>query len=318
MKVIILLFFVLVTPFFVFLMTLFYGGISSETLKDSLSKSDIYSNISQFITESSKSDDKELKQLTSFISDRFTPGYIQQKAELAVDDSYDWITGTSNIAPVVSFSELKDDLINKNPKLLKEIESMSAELKETTPDVETVAAQEDAETSEELTAESQFADVASSFASIVNQDFSIKIEPYLAGVKGFYSFSKILLPITLIIMIGSLVLLAFINPDWKSRFKWIGSTLMISGVVGFGLVVFNNLAINVVTGFANSDEKGIMGIFGPVFIQVIKSVLEANNNFQLITGIILLIMAAGFFVGASLSKEQKALVQPATKSSKKK
>jgi hypothetical protein len=317
MKFVILLFFVLVTPFFVFLMTLFYGGVSAETLKDSLGKGALYSNLSQFITENSQSEDKELKQLSSFVTDRFTPSYIQQKTELAIDDSYDWITGNSTIAPVVSFSEFKDDLIDKNPMLLNELESMSAELKENATDAEMTTIEENM-SGDETASEVQFADAATSFASVVNQDFSLKLEPYLGGIKRFYGFAKILIPLTLLSMIGSLVLLTFFNPDWKSRFKWMGWTLMISGILGLSLVIFNNLVINIVTSFANSEEKGIMGIFGPVFIQVIKSVLEANNNFQLITGITLLVMAAGFFVGSSLSKEQKAFVQQATKSSKKK
>jgi hypothetical protein len=317
MKFVILLFFVLVTPFFVFLMTLFYGGVSAETLKDSLGKGALYSNLSQFITENSQSEDKELKQLSSFVTDRFTPSYIQQKTELAIDDSYDWITGNSTIAPVVSFSEFKDDLIDKNPQLLNELESMSAELKESAQNAEMTTVEEDMP-GDEMAIDQQFADAATSFASVVKQDFSLKLEPYLGGIKRFYGFAKILIPLTLLSMIGSLVLLTFFNPDWKSRFKWMGWTLMISGILGLSLVIFNNLVINIVTSFANSEEKGIMGIFGPVFIQVIKSVLEANNNFQLITGITLLVMAAGFFVGSSLSKEQKAFVQQATKSSKKK
>lgn len=318
MKVLILLFFVFLTPLFVLLLTFNFSGVSPTVLKNSLSEGKVYPQISNFIAESINTDDIEFKQLSGFITDRFTAEYIQQKTELAIEDSHDWITGESSIAPVVSFSELKDDLLDKNPALLKELESMSAEMKESDLKAETVTVNDEENMDNQIAMEAQMSEAVSSFSSIINQDFSIKLEPYLVGIKGFYSFSKILLPLILVLMIGCLVFLGFLAQNWKSRFKWIGSTLMVSGLIGFCIVFFNNLLITVVTNYlSHSEEKGIINLFLPATVSIFKTILDANNNYQLITSITLFIIAAGLFVGASLNKDHKALI-PSTKTSKKK
>lgn len=315
MKLLILLFFVLVTPLAVLFSTLLYGSINAETLKKSLSETKIYTTISEYITESAETDDQETKELVTYVESRFSAEYIQHKTELAIEDSYDWVTGNSTIPPVVSFSELKDDLLEQNPQLLEELESMSAELKATEMTPESINGSASDVNQEEI--DTQLNDAMSGFSTIINQDFSFKLEPYLTPFKGFFSFAKILLPVLGFLLLGSLILLGFLCGDWKLRFKWIGSTLMVAGLVGFGLVVFNNLVIKIVTGTMNQEEKGMVTMFGPVIAQVVKSILEANSNFQLITSITLFIIAAGFFIAASLIKKQHIDVTT-TKFSKKK
>jgi hypothetical protein len=90
-------------------------------VKESLQKSQIYTLTSAQISEqlNSPSIDTEIPlEIASVITKQFTPVYLQEKFEKLIDDTEEWVIGKSQTPPVLSFSELKTTLHEKNPQLL--------------------------------------------------------------------------------------------------------------------------------------------------------------------------------------------------------
>ncbi len=291
MKFLITLFITFCLPVFILLTTIVSSSDIAPLLKSDLKQHHIYSQISSQITKFD-SNDPDSAVLNSFIQKKFTEDYIQNKVDKAMDSSSDWIQGKTQTPPVLSFKDIKDDLNAQYPQLLPSIEQMSQQLKE-----------QEAQNGTTNQTDSQAIQSAQMLSNLAKSDFTIKLNTYLVGLRNFYSAVRILQPILGILIAFGIILLGLLNKTWKSRFKWIGITLFLSGLWGF-VVAFSNIEIvKLLTQLTADNSNQIVTIASPVILQLINHYVDSYVAYQKIISLVFLLAAAGCFVGVSLAKD---------------
>ena len=116
MRVISSLIFLFTVPLVVFIASIFYGGISSSVLKQTLIQYNIYATITDEIkhsvqtSENGNAQDATTSLITSLLLQRVTPEYVQGKLEKLIDDTELWIEGKTNTPPILSFPEIAQNL----------------------------------------------------------------------------------------------------------------------------------------------------------------------------------------------------------------
>jgi hypothetical protein len=209
MRVVSLLFFIFNLPVVVFLASLLYGGFSAQVLKEELSQTKVYERLLS-------SPNKEVSDnlILTALANRVTPTYLQNKVEGVIDDSYTWVIGKTKKPPLLSFNDLKDDIIASDPELSK-LTSEFKELPKTEEAYESYPPQRETE------------------INFVKNDFSFPLKDQLAGIKQTYTVLSIVLPILIVLLILCLVNLLVANHTARSRLRWVGSVFLLGGVFGY-------------------------------------------------------------------------------------
>lgn len=313
MKFLLLLFFAFTTPLVIFLTTLLYGGVSPKVVKDELAQSNFYTNVTAYIAEMSSEDtgDEVSSEVTGIITNRFTPEYLQSKAEPAIDDTHNWITGKTQTAPVISFKDIKEDILAQNPELLTSLTDMSQEM-ENMP-VEDAYAMESEDSSQEV----DMSALTNSIAQLQKSDFTIQIGDHFKGLKQTYEVLQIALPVLIGLLLGSLVFQAVLSHEASSRLRWLGATLMITGLVGFGTVALNAFIVSALMNFQQVTNNELAALFTPTIFQVIKHFVEIFTNYQGMLSVAFLIAAALSFVASEVVKKKPVPVQKVSMAKKK-
>ncbi len=310
MRVIVLLFFIFTVPVVIFLTTILYTSDLNTVLKTELARNNVYGQISSQLANLDNQDAQSIV-VNSFLQSTFTPQYIQAKTETTIDSSFDWIRGKSTTPPVLSFKDIKDKIFSQNPQLLATIEDLAKEMKnqpipQDSSQDGTVQNQPDAQAAKSI----------DTLTSLAKSDFTIKLDQYLAGVKNFYNILRILQPILAGLSLLYLVLLFVLSKTWPSRLKWIGITFILSGVLGFGVVLFDSYLLNTLTRFVSINSNQAIKIVSPIVIQIIKHFVDTYINYQTTANIVFLIIGASSFAAGMFIN--KTTVTPKAKVSKKK
>ena len=129
MKDILLIFFTLLSPLAVFLTMIAFMPHLNTTIKEQLVKAHAYEKVSEQMSTLT-ADDADSAAINSILQHILTPEYLQGKTETTIDMSYNWIVGTTTIPPVLSFKDIKEDIVRQNPQLLTTIEELSKEVKD--------------------------------------------------------------------------------------------------------------------------------------------------------------------------------------------
>lgn len=315
MKLLLVIFFVLGFPIFLFLTTILYSSDITPILKSDLVKHHIYDQLSSQL-DNLDSGDSNSQEINTFIQSKFTKEYIQQKVETALDSSTNWINGKSTTPPVISFKDVKDDLNAQYPQLLPSIENAAQEMKNQQAQESTTDASNQQK--------EQAIKGTDMLAKLAKSDFTIKLNTYLVGLKDFYSTVRILQPILGLLLLGSLFLLGLLNKTWSERFKWIGITFMISGIAGFILAFGNIIIIQLLSSLAANNTNHIVQMTSPIVLQLINHYVDAYVTYQKIAGLVLLVTAGGCFLGVAFTRNSPVtsvktpVASPKPKVSKKK
>ena len=305
MKLLILLFFILTFPLFIFLTTVLYSSDITPLLKTDLAQHHIYSQLSSQLGKLD-SGDNDSAVISQFIQNKFTPDYVQHKVNSALDSSDAWIRGKSKTPPVVSFKDVKDELNTQYPQLLPSIENAAAEMKK-----------QEAQNPAAVQQNPQAAKNIDMLASLAKSDFTIHLNTYLAGLKNFYTTIRILQPILAILLLGCLILLGYLNKSWHSRFKWIGITLLLGSILGFALTYGNIEIVKFISKFAAHSSNHFIQMSSPVVLQIIKQYVEAYVNYQNTASIGLMLISGGCFISAAVTRNMTAAVVTPKRISKK-
>jgi hypothetical protein len=307
-KVLAVLFFVFITPLVVFLTTILYGGISPSIINKELANAEVYQKISELINSAEV--DEESKQFMEFFSNRLTPKYLQNKTEGAIEDSFNFVSGKSSIPPIVSFKELKDDIMATNPKLLASLEKIPEEIQKEQKQADGA----------ELASDKSSAEISQSMESLNNlikSDFTIKLDQYLMGLKNSYSVMKIVHPVLIVLLMGSIILLKLFSPSLHSFLKWAGVAFIVSGLLGFGIIFLSSIGLNAATNFAAENSNAALSIIAPIIFGILKNFLGVYKNYQTGASIGLLVLGALSIAGVALTKSQVAVSQSPKPSKKK-
>lgn len=248
-------------------------------------------------------------ELEAIILASLTPEYTKLKTEEVIDAGYFWITDASTNTPSVSFPEIKEQVLKQNPQLLSELTAMSQELQSQSVPEEM--------NDEELAQFEQMRDNSQMLITFVENDFSLPLDTYLQGVKGFYSVLKIVLPVLIIVLILCLIILLFGNKSLHSRLTWIGTTLMLSAISGFVVIAFQTILLSFLVSTTTQSSNDLSSLFVPIATEIMQNFVKTFTNYQGIMSVILLVLSAIFFAIASLSNIKKPALQPVLKTKKK-
>lgn len=309
MRVIVLLLFILTLPAVIFLTTILYTPDLNTVLKTELARKNIYTQINSQLLKLDN-EDPESQIVNSFLQSTLTPQYIQTKAETTIDSSFDWIRGKSATPPVLSFKDVKDKIVAQNPQLLSTIEDLAKEIKN-----QPIPQDQSADnTAPQEQPDAQALKGMDALTALAKSDFSIKLDQYLAGVKNFYNILRILQPILSVLLLIYLVLLFVLNKTWPSRLKWVGVTFIVSGILGFGVVLFDSYLLSALSNFVSVNPNQVVKIISPIVVQIIKRFVNSYINYQTTASIVLLIIGAGAFAAGLFIKTSPT---PKTKVNKK-
>jgi len=288
MRIFALLLFVLTLPVVVLIATVFYGGLSTTTLKTELAKSGIYQKTLDVLREPSSDQtyqDQQEDQVISALAVFFTPDYLQTKTEKIIDDSMAWITGASDTPPVLSFKEIKDAIDRQNPGLLINIQDLSQSIQK--------------EASNETTAENTPVkkDMLTDF---VKNDFTFPLQKNLQGTKDFYGNLQLAFPALIGFLLVYLALLFGVNNTWKKRTKWIGMTLLIAGVWGYVLAMLFTVLMQTLIKVILQQNDPMIHLIVPIINRLITPFSHLYLTYQtevtIVCGIVGIISLALSFV----------------------
>ncbi len=302
MKLLTLLFFTFTLPLVIFLTVLLYGPLTPVSIKSELNNASVYEKLSQTLADIS-SNDSENTELAGIITSRFTSEYIKIKTEGVIDDTSNWITGKSTTPPMLSFKELKEDIVKENPQLLTQLTDMADEMKN-----ESAAYADSSEnTDETMNQQADMMNVSTSISQLVNSDFSFNLEKELNGIKNGYATTRIVHPILIVLLFGSILLLGVLSSSWPARLRWIGSTLISSSVVGFGILFVATHGILALTTALSDQSNEFVRLFSPIILHITTSFVSSYSLYEKSVSIVLLVIGIACIIGSTVIKPTSIL-----------
>lgn len=297
MKVFLLLLFVFTFPIAVLLSSILFGGFSNTFFKNELIKSGVYTKISLYIQDLSFQEEDQLsEQFTDVLKNRFTNSYIKDKTEDTLDLATNWITGASETPPVISFAELKEDILAQYPQVLPELEEVAKEAKQ----------QAIANGSEDGQQTMDMMQGLDSISTLAKSDFTIQLSSYLAPLKTLYNIIQLALPTSFVLMTIYLMFLLLFSHPWHARFTWIGATAMLSGIWGYTVVYMNAYLVYLMTTTISANANDIFSIFSPVLLNLANSFINIYAYYLGLVSIGAFLIAAICFIAAALMNTQSA------------
>lgn len=307
MKLFALIYLVLATPVAVFLYTIFYGGINNTVLKNELARSKTYSAIADFAATIKPEDsDTSEDEILSVIKEHVTQSYVKEKTEELIDVSYNWVTGTTNTPPVISFKDIKDEIMAKNPELLSSLEDISKEAQAAGPSSD-LSGDEQA----------QMKQATQGISDLVKSDFTFSLEKQLSAVKSAYATLRILFFATLILLAVSILIIVLRANDLKSKMRWLAAAFAVAGVWGFIIIALNVGITNVLTQLTTSTSNEAANIALPIVVAVVGKFVSTFTTNQGILSIALILFGAVFLAIPELTKNKDVTVAPIKQGKKK-
>lgn len=287
MKLQLLLTFAFVSPLILFLATIMYGGITTTDLKKGVVDSGAYVEIGKYIEQQDADTIGNNQHYSVLISKNLNSNYFQTKTEKVIDDSSLWITGKTNTAPTISFKEIKEELQQDNG-FLNNVKRM--------PEIDVKQS--------DLNREEQAMYVAQQkqLIDFINGDLTISLADQMQGVKLVYSILQIALPILIGLLIVILFLIAKQAANIPSKCKWVGSTLLVSSIVGYICILLHQYITMALMELRIFQESNL-ALFTPIILAIINYFVEAYINYQEIVNAIFLVGAAICFLGAIITRK---------------
>lgn len=304
MEFLLLLFFTLCFPIFIFCTTILYTSDLTPILKTDLVKNHIYGQLSNQLGKLDTGDSNS-PLVSQFLQNKFTTQYLQGKVEKALNDSDDWVRGRTDTPPVISFKDVKDELNAQYPQLLPDIQQAAEKLKE-----------EEAQNPKLAQQNPQAAQNLDMIVSLTKSNFTIPLNKYLIGLKDFYTTIRILQPVLAILLILCLILQSVMNQTWPGRLKWIGFTLLFGSLWGLTLAFGNVALITVLASYAEKISNHNLQMATPILLQLINHYVDAFAKNQKTASTAVFCVAVVCFVCAIFSNKQIAPAK--TKVAKKK
>ena len=285
------LFFFFTFPLVVFFATILYGGFSAPLLKEQLSKANVYETLTNKLKDSfNQGTEDGSAAFIGIAEQRLTSSYVQQKAETLIDDTSSWMSNKTQIPPVISFKEIKADILAQNPGLLTQVESMIQEARKAKAE----AAGNGTEMSREESA--NFDNQLNMLQSLVTSDFSIPIGKNLTGLKQFHDILQIATPILMALLIGSLLLIVLLSQTLKAKLRWISVVLLLSAGYGLLLVLGNVLLTKTTENIILQNQNPIVMAVSPIATSILEHFVNQYTHYQIVTSIAFTAIAIVCFI----------------------
>jgi len=290
------LFFILSIPIVVCLATIQFGGISESSVKKALAASGAYDFASKQISSqlALPQGDSATNAIFRIINNRITGNYFQEKVETLVDDSFAYIKGETKEEPVISFSEIKDDITAKNPQLLNSLTDIMTEMKNQQaqmPEMQDEMGNSSGKEEED----------SKSIEKFIQNDFKISYGKQLQGLKTAYTVIRIAFPVLILLDILYLFLLFFLSNTKRQKCAWLGSTLLIAGIYGYMYVFAGTFLIDAILQALKTQQSPYVTILTPIitgltvdFLALFKSYMTLVSIGGVSVGVVLIVLSFVF------------------------
>jgi hypothetical protein len=252
-QIFLLVTFVLFSPLVFLLLAVRMAAPSASTLKSELVKKDVYqSAISEFhkhidtASQEATSDDP-VRLLGPFVKKEISARYIQDKMETLIDDTQGWVMGKRG-EPVLSFKDLKDKLVRQNRNIVMELEKAVKEMEQVQKEMP--VGEGGVGTPEQMPFSSKDLD------KFLKSDFEMPMGVYLGWLKTTSAVLYILGVVLLVCYSLSGLLIVLLAPGLQAKLRWIGGTLLLTGLWNIpGAVLSTGSAVVI----AKTFTQGITG-----------------------------------------------------------
>jgi hypothetical protein len=207
--VIILIF---LTPILILLTAIKIAAPTTSELKLQLEQQGLYQSLSsQSLTLIKKLADSDDPQVDNMIESAYptlettlTKDYFQQKIEPLIESTANWMSNSSSPTPTLSFTDLKELLLEQNPDFQQELQSLIQTYQEELPELQ-----------QELNAQAQQSGetpitLPQIDPNLLDQDLSFDLEPALGWLRSIHTWTHeyylVLLTIYFLLWLGILLL----------------------------------------------------------------------------------------------------------------
>ncbi len=290
-------FFIFALPILVFLGTCLYGGINSVSIKNNLLTSNAYTIISDKLSQqldsaSQDSSDATINAIITAAKNRITPSYLQQKTEKAIDDSTLWIEGKTTNPPVLSFSEIKDDINAQNPEILPSLLKTMNEFKKQQEELQKEDPNNTSGNSLEL----------NGLGTFVQNGFTIQLVNGVKTIKNLRGQIFIAFVIFLILDTFALLLIFLFSKSLKSKLKYSGIVFIIGAIYGYVLTFGLGIFSNIITFVLKSQDQPAVVYISPIIINLLTTFINKYKQIQTFTSIGLIGLGIVFVIISVFSK----------------
>ncbi len=290
--------FILTLPLVVLSATILYGGISKEAIKAELSNSKVYDlAISQLKNQNNPSEipsdnDPTTTAIMSVIGDKLNGDYLKGKTEKLIDDTIAWMKNQTAFPPSLSFSDIKSDILSKNPDLLNSITNALDEVKKQQanlpPDENGNTPTPDNSTE--------------GIKTFIKNDFTFPLEKNLMPLKQTYKTITIVLPVLLILCLLYLFVLFHFSKTIRQKMLWIGMTLLLSSLYGFGYVIGGSVLFAFMLKLLSSQTNTVVIFLTPIITNLATIFVDHYKNYQTIVSGIEIVVFVLCLAGALILK----------------
>jgi hypothetical protein len=292
---------ILTTPLFILSLSVRLSGFGVDTFKKTLVETKTYemasTKIALMIDEAVADTPRKdpLRKVAEEFKGFLTPSYIEGKAVAVIDSTIAWFTDSRLPAPTLSFADLKEPLLAKNPGLVDQLLRFQLEYEKNLPAMQ------------EALIEQAATDPTASVPTLpeiniqrfIDNDMTVPVAQYVSFLKPFYLFFTYGLQITSLIILSCLALL-FVALPKPDNSKKVARALILSAF-------FSGLPLTLQLPFVASRFPTLPTIsLPPTFIQSYNALSAIAMDAYVRSA---LIVVVGFLaVGAVLLKTAKKSV----------
>lgn len=218
---------IIATPFFILSLSIKLSGFGVDTLKKTLVETETYeiasSKIALMIDEALVDTPRKdpMRKVAEEFKGYLTPSYIEGKANTVIDSTIAWFADSRLPEPSLSFADLKEPLLSKNPGLIDQLLRFQMEYERNLPAMQEALIEQaiaDPNTSVPVLPEINL-------QRFIDNDMTVPLASYVSYLKPLYLYGTYGLYITSMIIASCLALLLVTLPHPENRRK-VGTTLL--------------------------------------------------------------------------------------------
>lgn len=230
---------ILTTPFFILSLSIKLSGFGIDTLKKTLVETKTFemasSKIALMIDEAMVNTPRKdpLRKVAEELKGYLTPSYIEGKADAVIDSTIVWFADSRLPEPSLSFADLKESLLSKNPGLVDQLLRFQIEYEKNLPAMQEALIEQaaaDPNVSVPMLPEINI-------QKFIDNNMTVPIGRYVSFLKPAYLFFTYGLQITSLVILACVALLFITLPTPDNSRKVARSLILAALFSGLPLLI---------------------------------------------------------------------------------
>jgi hypothetical protein len=304
LKLILIFLFAALTPLVALLVVIRTDSVTPATIKSQLIQNGIYRTltdkldtyIDSRIQDNTAND--PLVLIGPYVEKEITPAYIQAKAETLIDDTDAWLSGKSNRLPVVSFNDIRDDILSQNAGLVNQLKAMNNQYAKAKPDLQE---QMDEAAAKDLNATPAPKLPDFDINTVLNKNLNVPVGSYIRWLKPVVWLAGTGFFLCILLLVLMLWAILALSDTVKSKLRFLSLTAFFSGLANvIPFILAGGGTIAVTAALTSSDS--IPSYVTPFLEALVKPFLL---KYTALTGGLILtfgVIAIGFFIASFFGK----------------